>query len=122
MLVVYYSLTGNVKEFVSKLKYESLEINSTNPFKRIHRNYVLIAPTYEYEATEPMYEFIECNDIANFKGVIGSGEFNFNEDYIFTAKDISKRYNVPLLADFEKNGSANDVSKIIREIDIIATT
>lgn len=112
MKIVYFSLTGNTKKFVNKLGMGSLEINMTNPFIVINEPYILIAPTYDKEATEIANDFIEFNDQGLLKGVIGGGNLNFADLYVFTAKDLSKEYNVPLLFSFEYSGTENDVIKV----------
>lgn len=38
---------------------------------------------------------------------------NFNELYIHTAKDIAKGLGIPILYDFEFNGTPTDVERVI---------
>lgn len=118
--VVFFSLTGNTRRFIEKLGMDSLEIEPMNPFITIDTPYVIIAPTYDIEATECINDFIENNDIELFKGVIGGGNRNFADLYCFTAKDIANDYNIPLLYTFEYSGTDEDVenvTKIIKEIE-----
>ena len=91
---------------------DALEITQSNPFLKIDEPYVLIAPTYEIEATEIVNDFIEYNDTKLLKGVIGGGNINFADLYVFTAKDIAKEYNVPHLYSFEYSGNHIDVEKV----------
>ncbi|MBA1394411.1 hypothetical protein EQ500_11150, partial [Lactobacillus sp. XV13L] len=56
----------------------------------------------------------------NLVGVAGGGNRNFNELYIHTAKDIAQGLQVPVIFDFEFNGTANDVKnfqKVVEELE-----
>lgn len=118
MLLVYLSLTGNTKRFVEKLEgYDSLEITPTNPFIKIKQPYVVIAPTYEIEATESLNDFIEHNDIKFLKGIIGGGNRNFADLFIYTAKDLASKYNSQVLYAFEYSGTPIDVLEVESIVD-----
>lgn len=119
MIIAYYSVTGNVRRFVKKLSLPSVEITDTNPFITIEEPFVLIAPTYDKDMTEPLNDFIEHNKVENFKGVIGSGNLNFADLYVFTAKDIARDYKVPLLYDFEYSGTAEDIEEIHKILEAL---
>ncbi|WP_025729058.1 class Ib ribonucleoside-diphosphate reductase assembly flavoprotein NrdI [Atopobacter phocae] len=116
MLVVYMSLTGQTRKFVQKLPYETLEITLANAFDlEVHQPYIIVAPTYDVEATDILNDFIETgNNQAYLKGVCGSGNLNFNDLYCFTAKDLARDYHVPLLHCFEFQGNEKDV-EIVKE-------
>lgn len=45
-------------------------------------------------------------------GVIGTGNMNFGELYLCTAKEICKEYNLPLLYGVEFSGTDRDVEQI----------
>lgn len=119
MNIYYLSITGNVKRFVGKLSNQSIEINPTNPYISVDKPYIIIAPTYDIEVTEVINEFIEHgNNLKHLKGVIGSGNLNFADLYIFTAKDLSQKYNVPLLHQFEMSGTEDDVNKVKHILEV----
>ncbi len=124
MKIVYFSLTGQTRRFVKKLALSSYEINPANPFEEIHEPYILIVPTYDSEVTEVVNDFIDYkSNRTNLKGVAGGGNRNFADLYIYTAKDIARDYQTPLLFDFEFNGTTEDVEnfkKVVSEIDIKA--
>ncbi|WP_226035762.1 class Ib ribonucleoside-diphosphate reductase assembly flavoprotein NrdI [Aquibacillus saliphilus] len=123
MLVAYLSITGNCKRFVDNFDVESIEINPANPLVNVNEDYIVISPTYEYEITESINEFVEYNDnLKHFKGVVGSGNYNFNDLYIFTAKDLSEKYKVPILHDFEYFGTDRDVEIVKEVLDKLAIT
>lgn len=118
MLLVYLSLTGNTKRFVEKLEgYDSLEITPTNPFVKIKEPYIVIAPTYEIEATESLNDFIEHNDIKFLQGIIGGGNRNFADLFIYTAKDLASKYNSQVLYAFEYSGTPIDVLEVESIVD-----
>lgn len=110
MKVVYLSYSGMVSTFLSKLGVDGIEIDPSNPFIKILEPYILIVPTYDEVMTECVNDFIEYNDIDLLEGVIGSGNLNFADLYVFTAKNIAKEYNVPLLHAFEYSGNDDDVT------------
>lgn len=110
MKVVFMSLTGQTRKFVQKLGYDAIEITPNTAFQEIDESYIVVAPTYEIEATEPLNDFIETgNNLAYLKGVAGGGNRNFNTLFGFTAKDLAEAYQVPLLHLFEFQGSDYDV-------------
>lgn len=118
MKIVYFSLTGQTRKFVQKLDMDLLELNPTNPFISINEPFVIVAPTYEKEATEILNDFIETADNKHyFKGVAGGGNLNFGQLFVFTAKDLAKDYDVPLLHTFEFQGNDEDVKKLKKAVN-----
>lgn len=118
MLLVYMSLSGQTRKFVKKTGMPVLEINATNPFVTVDEDYLMIVPTYDIQVTDIMNDFIEHEDNLKYcKGVLGGGNRNFAELYCFTAKDISEKYNVPVIHMFEFQGSKNDLQKLREEVD-----
>ncbi|MCQ9209430.1 class Ib ribonucleoside-diphosphate reductase assembly flavoprotein NrdI [Granulicatella seriolae] len=120
MKVVYMSLTGQTRKFVKKLGMDALEIVPDNAFQSIQEPYIIIAPTYDIEATEILNDFIETAENKSWlRGVAGGGNRNFNTLFCFTAKDLAQDYQVPLLHCFEFQGTDQDVNKLkekVREI------
>lgn len=54
------------------------------------------------------------------KGIIGTGNKNFAGIYIYTAKELSAKYQIPILYDFEFNGTPKDVEfvqTLIQKLD-----
>lgn len=120
MLVVYLSITGQTRKFVNKLDYPLLEITPDSVYTEVHEPYIVVAPTYEKEATDILNEFIETgNNLHYLKGVAGGGNRNFNTLFGFTAKDLARDYQVPLLHLFEFQGSNNDVQKLKEQVENI---
>lgn len=118
MLVVYLSLTGNTRRFIEKLNINSLELKHTNPLVEVSEDYVVIIPTYSDTISNIACDFIDYKNNRNYlKGIIGGGEKNFGRNYIFSAKDVSRKYNTPLIFDFEKSGTNEDVENFYKEVD-----
>ncbi|AUJ29230.1 MAG: class Ib ribonucleoside-diphosphate reductase assembly flavoprotein NrdI [Liquorilactobacillus hordei] len=125
MKIVFFSVTGQTRRFVSKLNLSNVEITPTNPFFAVNEPYILVVPTYEKEITEFVEDFLNYSvNRQNLLGVAGTGNRNFAELFIFTAKDIARDYQVPLVYSFEFSGTPKDVEnfkKVVNEIDIKTT-
>lgn len=118
MKVVYISITGQTRKFVKKLNMDSLEITLDNAFQHINEPYVVVVPTYEFEATSIINDFIETGvNVQYLKGVAGGGNRNFNTLFCFTAKDLCAKYDVPLLHMFEFQGSDYDVEVFKKKVE-----
>lgn len=121
MKIVYFSLTGQTRRFVKKLDLPSYEINPINPFEEINEPYILVVPTYDADITEVANDFIEYEgNRKNLMGVAGGGNRNFADLFVYTAKDLARDYQVPMLFAFEFNGTPQDVEnfkKVVSEID-----
>lgn len=123
VLIVYMSLTGQTRKFVKKLDLPSLELRPDQVMKEIDQPYLLIAPTYEREVTDLLWEFVETGHNRNYlHGVCGGGNLNFNTLYCFTAKDLARDFDVPLIHLFEFQGNQQDVDKIKAEVDKLGKT
>lgn len=111
-------MTGHTKALVYKLNMDSLELNPMNPFINVSEPYILIVPSYDDPViNEAAEDFIESNDISLFKGVIGTGNLNFGQEYCFAARDIATNFNKPLLFKLEYSGTEHDVQKIIEILE-----
>lgn len=117
MKVVYLSLTGQTRKFVNKLDWPSFEVTPQNAFTEMNEPFIVVAPTYEIEATEYLNDLIETgNNRAYLKGVAGGGNRNFNTLFCFTAKNLAAAYNVPLLHCFEFQGTDYDVQLLKEKV------
>lgn len=123
MKIVYITLTGQTRKFVNKLDMETIELSPIDPFIEINEPFIIVAPTYEKEATEILWEFLDTGENKRyFQGVAGGGNRNFNELFVFTAKDLAHDYDVPLLHAFEFQGSPRDVKALKDKINKIENT
>lgn len=94
--------------------------------------FIMIVPTYLVGATpdttkeiytEVEHELLEAYD--NYKnciGIVGTGNKNFDWQYIWTAKHYCKEFNLPLLYDFEMAGMSRDVDNLIEIIHELMKT
>ena len=122
MNLAYYSITGQTKRFVDKLGIDGYEITDADPFYKMDRSFILIVPSYDDDMMDPVIDFLQYEDNAkNCVGVAGGGNRNFNTLYNHTAKDIAAALNVPVVFEFEFNGTTKDVEnfkKVVNEIGI----
>lgn len=122
-MIAYLSLTGNVRKFVKSVGMESLEIDYSNPFVQMEKDFIVIVPSYDDEITEFFSQFIDYKDNrAHLIGIIGSGNRNFSTSFCFNAEDLSKKYKKPLLMKFEISGTMADVVKFKEEVEKIGIT
>lgn len=116
-LIVFKSITGNVRNFVKRTGLESFEIDNDNIYSfNSTGNFVLIVPTYESVMLEDLEDFMEDNS-DKCVGLVGSGNYNFGNDYIFTAKNLSDKYNIPVIFHFENRGNKKDTEDFNKIIE-----
>lgn len=110
MLLIYISLTGKVASFVKKTGYQPcLQILTGKEI--VDEPFVLICGSTGFGETHPhLLEFLE-NNFNYLKAVIGSGNKNWGNMYGKSPKDISEKYQVPLLFIFEVSGNSHDIEK-----------
>lgn len=118
MKVVFFTLTGQTRKFVEKLRMDVLELNPADPFIKMNEPFVIVTPTYDKEVTEIWDDFLETGENSQWlKGVAGGGNINFGQLYVFTAKDLAHDYKVPLLHRFEFQGNDEDVWKLKKAVN-----
>lgn len=137
--ILYCSISGNTRNFISKLTTYAdtqrqhdatapniigIEITDLTPLAAETTPYFVCVPTYltggngiDNGVTELMTnslgEYITYQDNATYvKGIIGSGNRNFNEQYILTAKRYASETNSSVVADYELRGTQTDVIRI----------
>lgn len=136
--LIYISLSGNTKSFVSRLKtylelksdylIETIDVKELvkdgQTFMAMSDYFVAFLPTYleggngldtgDVEIlTTPLREFIAYAD--NYRycyGIVGSGNKNFNHQYCLTSKQYAQQFGFPVLDNFELRGLADDVERI----------
>lgn len=118
MKLVFFSLTGQTRRFINKCGFESYELDTSNPFYEMNEDYLLIVPTYDAEVTEVVNDFIEYKtNQKHLLGVAGGGNLNFGTLFVFTAKDIARDYDVPLVFSFEFSGTDEDVNNFKKVVN-----
>lgn len=120
-MIVFMSLIGNTRKYVHKVEAKNLEITIENSLEAIvEEPFILVAPTYAEETTDILWDFLENEINRSFcKGIFGAGNRNFAELFCYTAKNLSKEFNLPLLHLFEFQGSPQDVDQLKKELEKI---
>lgn len=123
MKIVYFSVTGQTRRFIKKLNFnDTYEIDPIDPEFEVGEPFVLVVPTYEKEITEPVTDFLYFSTNREMlQGVAGTGNRNFAELFIFTAKDLAAEFKVPLLYAFEFNGTSKDVTNFEKAVNELGT-
>ncbi|MCH4057930.1 ribonucleotide reductase stimulatory protein [Lapidilactobacillus gannanensis] len=112
MKLAYFSITGQTRRFIEKTGLAAYEITDADPYHEMGEPFILVIPTYDDEMLEPVVEFLGYHgNHQQLVGIAGGGNRNFNELYIHNAKDIAQGLNVPIVFDFEFNGTPADVRK-----------
>lgn len=115
VLIVYYSLTGNVRRFVEKTGLPAQEITY-----RVHEPFIVVTPTTGFgDVPGIVTSFIRVNR-AYLRGVAASGNRNWGGNYTKAADVISAQYNVPILHRFELAGTDEDVRKFNEGVDALS--
>lgn len=123
--VVYYSQTGQTRKFVNKLEgYESLEITPDKCEVTMDEPFLLVMPSYESHVHPVVIDtachFLETgNNIELCKGLFGGGNRNFAQLFCVTARELAKEYGIPVLHEFEFQGSKTDVEQLKGGMDKI---
>lgn len=121
MLLVYFSsVTENTARFVQKLDLPSVRIpvKGSEPLE-VSEPFVLVTPTYGAGSKgfvpKQVVKFLnhEPNRV-RCKGVIGSGNRNFFEDYCKAASIISAKLEIPVLYRFELAGTSEDIENVVK--------
>lgn len=123
MLVFFSSVTENTARFIQKLDVPAVRIPlkpSDAAMFTVDEDYVLVTPTYADGRVPPQvvkFLNLEQNRV-RCKGVIGSGNRNFFEDFARAGTIISAKLQVPLLYQFELAGTPEDVSRTQEGLNI----
>lgn len=118
MLIVYDSMTGNVKRFISKLRLPAVQIQNQ---MKIDEPFVLITYTTGFgQIPDKVSSFLEKNS-KYLIGVAASGNRNWGDRFAKSADLISECYNVPVISKFELSGTKNDVAYFEQEVSRIAS-
>lgn len=131
----YISMTGNTRSFVqhlieaSKTPINAIEIDDTTEIFDESEPYYVLVPTYltggtgtgnevKEEFTCSLFDHIQDgNNQKYLRGIIGSGNRNFNDQFALTAKRYAKHFDVPLLYMYELKGTSEDVQQLLLHIN-----
>lgn len=110
-LIVYDSMTGNVKRFVSKTGCRAIQIQEN---LKVEEPYILVTYTIGFGQIPPTTkEFLNRNSLF-LLGVSASGNRNWGLTFCKAAETISKDFRVPIIHTFELSGTDEDV-RLFRE-------
>lgn len=115
-ILVYASRTGNVSQIVSKLNLPKNRVFEISAFagEKVKQKFVLLTYTDLLGAVPKIVEDFLLVNSDLLVGVAGSGNRNFGANFCGAAKKISKKFNVPLMAEFELSGNDDDINKFRR--------
>jgi protein involved in ribonucleotide reduction len=114
MVIVYDSMTGNVKRFVNKLQMPSVKIHDD---LKMDDDFVLVTYTTGFGSVpDKVKKFLDEN-AEYLKGVSASGNRNWGNSFAASADKISLEYNVPVLTKFEMAGTKKDVEHFIKGVE-----
>lgn len=118
MIIVYYSLIGNVRRFVDKTGLPRMPIGDYE----IKEPFVLVTSTLGFgEVPAPVEAFLKRNG-SQLAGVAASGNRNFGSHFGKAADVIAEKYGVPVLLKFEMSGTGEDVRIFTERMREIAET
>ncbi|WP_298833794.1 class Ib ribonucleoside-diphosphate reductase assembly flavoprotein NrdI [uncultured Planococcus sp.] len=116
MLVVYASLTGNVRRFVASLGEPAVEFTAQSAAAE---PFIFVTYTIGFgEVPAGVDEWLQSNR-ANLRGIVVSGNRNWGANFGKAGDILAARYNVPLLRKIELAGTATDIRTIIERMRLI---
>ena len=115
--VAYASKTGHVQKVVDKLGMtDALKI--VDGSEKLGGEYVIFTyTTGKGKTPKPVEAFLAANP--GVKAVVGSGSTakSHIETFNFAAENISKAYNVPIIAKLDGVGTDEDIAYINEELE-----
>lgn len=112
MLLVYASRTNNIERIVNDLNLDksSLLDISSGYDKCLEREFILLTYTDLLGSIPEVVDKFLAKNGKFLRGVAGSGNRNFGNNFCGAAKKISQKYSVPILAQFELSGTQKEIS------------
>ena len=138
--ILYASTEGNTKSFVEKLRtvaeshgdeLNTKLIGEETEFEQETVPFIALVPTYltggtgtgpevKEIFTNALGEYIEFSqNLKYLRGIVGSGNRNFNVQFNLTANRYAEKYQVPMIASYELRGSKFDAQRIYDKIKTI---
>lgn len=117
MLILYETMTGNVRRFLAKtgLPHEPI---SNRP--AVEQPFILVTNTIGFgDAPESVKAFLAKNG-RFLRAVAASGNRNWGRNFARAADVISSAYRVPVLYKFELGGTADDVIQFRERVKAFA--
>lgn len=123
--IVYYSRTGQTRKMVNKVDgYEAIEVTLNEHEFSIDEPFIFVVPSYEIHVMPAVIKslgrFLRTGDnIKQCRGIMGGGNRNFAELFCITAHMLSDKFDIPVLHEFEFQGSEYDINILKEELDKI---
>lgn len=119
MLVVYTSMTGNVRRFVQDLPVRSVQ---WTPELRVDEPFVFVTYTTGFgEVPKGITPWLDQHR-EQLRGVAVSGNRNWGQNFARAGKILADRYVKPLLHAFELSGRESDAAFFMERMDALSTT
>jgi protein involved in ribonucleotide reduction len=135
MRILWTSVTGNTRALADNLQRYAqeqghiltlVEVNDAQMPDGESEPFVAIVPTYLEGGTgiDETVKEVMTNALGEYiadhqqwlLGVIGTGNQNFNVQYVLTAKRYAQMFQVPLLYEVEMRGTQQDVVAIYQQL------
>lgn len=115
MMLIFDSLTGNVRRFAQAVAREAggLHVQSvTDPPPAPDQAYLLLTYTFgQGQVPDRTALFLRAHS-AGLRGVVASGSYHWGVNFGRAGDRIAKAYGVPLVARLNKAGSAADRAQV----------
>ena len=112
MKYVYASRTGNVKSVINRLGLHQTALRLEDGNEIVDEDFILFTYTDGYgDVPYVVDEFLRHNG-KHIKGVIVSGDLEYDMAYCRAGDTIAYEYGCPLLYKFENEGTTRDLKRI----------
>jgi protein involved in ribonucleotide reduction len=117
MMILYETMTGNVKRFLAKTGLDHQPISSVD---QVNEPYVLVTNTIGFgDAPDHVKDFLERNG-QYLIAVAASGNRNWGRNFARAADVVANMYHVPVLYKFELGGTEKDVIEFRERVKALA--
>ncbi|MFC6117972.1 class Ib ribonucleoside-diphosphate reductase assembly flavoprotein NrdI [Macrococcoides bohemicum] len=117
MLIVYYSLTGNVRRFIQKSGQPRVISLETATKEGVSEPFIIVTGTIGFgQVPDAVSQFLERYH-HHLAAVVGSGNRNWGQNFAKAGDTISVTYHVPLLMKFELHGNNRDVELFNKKVE-----
>ncbi|MFT8319037.1 MAG: class Ib ribonucleoside-diphosphate reductase assembly flavoprotein NrdI [Sporolactobacillus sp.] len=114
MLILYETMTGNVKRFLAKTGLPHTPIES---METVSQPFILVTNTIGFgNAPDNVQDFLKKNG-HYLVAVAASGNRNWGRNFAHAADALASAYHVPVLYKFELGGTAEDVIKFKERVN-----
>ncbi|WP_414044770.1 class Ib ribonucleoside-diphosphate reductase assembly flavoprotein NrdI [Macrococcus equi] len=117
MLIIYYSLTGNVRRFIQKSGQPRSLPLETAMEEEVSEPFILVTGTIGFgQVPDAVSQFLERYH-HHLTAVAASGNRNWGQNFAKAGDLISATFQVPLLMKFELHGNQRDVELFNKKVE-----